>query len=327
MREKIKRLILISSVLLPVLMVAACAKPKVELAVSKTKIQQGESVSVNWTSKDAKEVTLNGGKVAKTGTQVFQPTTTTTYELVGRRGSKEARDSEKVLVEVATAAPSITFTAERSAIAKGEKTKLRWSSQNSEKVDIAGLGTFSASGETEVAPFESTTYTAVAKGKGGEASASARVTVTAPLAVTTTPTSTGPTSEERFRTNVRSIFFDFDKSDLRPDAVSTLQNNSRFLLQNENRSIVFRVEGNCDPRGSEEYNLALGDKRANTAKTYLISQGIDPGRMDVISNGKRNAVGISEGSPNSPPSWAHDRRDDFVYVRGGELRPAPAETE
>src|SRR5687767_2007471 len=99
MREIIKRMILLCLVMLPVLLTAACAKPKVELSVSKTQIKQGESVSVNWTSQNAKDVKLNGQNVTKTGTQVFQPTATTSYELVGRRGSKEARDTEKVLVE------------------------------------------------------------------------------------------------------------------------------------------------------------------------------------------------------------------------------------
>jgi peptidoglycan-associated lipoprotein len=311
-------------------MIAACAKPKAELSVSKTQIRQGESVSVNWTTQNAKDVTLNGQKVAKTGTQVLQPTVSTTYELVGKRGSKEARDTEKVLVEVASASPTITLTADPSAIAKGQKARLRWSSQNSDKVEIAGLGSFGPSGDAEVAPLDSTTYTAVARGRGGEASASARVTVTGEPIKTTPPVANRDDDElrKRFQGAVKPIFFDFDQSDLRPDAISTLQNSSKFLLQQENRSMVFRVEGNCDTRGSEEYNLALGDRRANAAKTYLISQGIDPSRMDVISNGKRNANGASEGTPNSPPSWAHDRRDDFVYQRGGEiLRPAPGESE
>lgn len=326
MKEKHLRFILLSSVVLAVLAITGCAKPKVELSVSKSQVKQGESVSLTWKTQNSNEVLLNGETVAKTGAQVVQPTVTTTYELVGKRGSKEARDRERVLVEVLAggASPTITLTANPTAISKGEQAKLRWTSQNADRVEIPGLGSFGASGERDIAPFESTTYTAVAKGSGGEASASARVTVTEPSGPSQ-PTGNGSAAAERFKQNVKSIFFEFDKSDLQPVAIQTLQSNARFLLVNENRSIVFRVEGNCDPRGSEEYNLALGDRRANTAKTYLISQGIDPARMDVLSNGKRNARGSSEGSPNNPPSWANDRRDDFVFVRGGDLRPAPAE--
>lgn len=328
MKEKIKKLILLSSVLFVTAVFSACAKPKAELSVSKTQIKQGESVSVNWQTKNAKEVLLNGQKVGNSGTQVFQPNDTTTYELIGKRGKNEAKDTETVRVEVLPAAPSITITADSSAITKGSKTTIRWTSQRADKVEIPGLGSFGPAGEKEVAPTASTTYTATAKGPGGEATASTRVTVTEASADGRRDDSTGRNigAEERFKGEVKSIFFDFDQSELRQDAISQLQRNASFLLRNENRSIVFRIEGNCDPRGSEEYNLALGDRRANAAKTYLISQGVDPSRMDVISNGKRNAAGTSEGSPNSPPSWAHDRRADFVYVRGGEtLRPEPAE--
>ncbi|MEW6734001.1 MAG: OmpA family protein [Acidobacteriota bacterium] len=326
MKEERKRIVLLSSVLLLVAMSAACAKPKVELSVSKNQIKQGESVSVNWTSKDAKEITLNGESVSKSGTKSFQPTNTITYELIGKRGSKEARDRETVRVEV-LARPSITLTAEPAVIEKGKQSRLRWSSQNADKVELPGIGSFGASGETNVAPIDSTTYTATAKGPGGDATASARVTVTGPSGPTTDGDGRdgSEAARDRFRREVKPIFFDFDKSDLRPDAISTLNRNAQFLLSPENRSIVFRVEGNCDPRGSEEYNLALGDKRANAAKTHLISQGVDPSRMDVISNGKRNASGTSEGTPERPPSWAYDRRADFVYVRGGELRPEPSE--
>jgi peptidoglycan-associated lipoprotein len=314
---KRKRSIYILSIF--VLSFAACAKPKAELSVSKTQIKQGESVSVNWKTENAKDVSLNGQNVAKTGTQVYQPTQTTTYELIGKRGKKEAKDSETVTVEVIAASPTITISTERGAITKGEKTRLRWSSQHADKVEIAGLGSFSPSGEREVAPLESITYTATAKGPGGEASASTRVTVVVESSKDTPDNRSSEEARQRFEREIRSIYFDYDKSDLRAEAMATLRSNAGFLLQSENRNIVFRLEGNCDPRGSEEYNLALGDRRANAAKTYLVSQGIDPSRMDVISNGKRNAKGVSEGSADTMPSWAHDRRDDSVYVKGGEL--------
>lgn len=326
MNQLMRRVTLLSSIAFFVFLFGACAKPKAELSVSKTRITQGESVSVNWKTENAKEVVLNGEKVSKTGTQLFQPNQTTTYELIGKRGSKEAKDNKTVTVEVAAATPTITLTADPGAISKGEKARLRWSSQNANKVEFPGLGAFGPSGEIEVAPFESTTYTATAKGDGGEASASARVTVTAATASNTNPNNAGGSGNiaELFKGKVLPIFFAFDKSDLTTEATRTLDNSAQFLTQQSNQSIVFRVEGNCDPRGSEEYNLALGDRRANAAKSYLISKGVDPSRMNVISNGKRNATGTSEGSPNNPPSWSHDRRDDFVYERGGQaIRPVP----
>ena len=83
---------------------------------------------------------------------------------------------------------------------------------------------------------------------------------------------------------------------------------------------MFRIEGNCDFRGTEEYNIGLGERRAQAAKEYLISLGVEAIRIQTVSYGKERASGTSEGSPESLPSWAHDRRDDFVYVSGGTPR-------
>lgn len=331
MKNKINRLVLLGLLALLVAGISACAKPpKAELSVSKTQIKQGESVSVNWKTLNAKETVLNGEKVSQTGTKLFQPDQTTTYSLLGRSGKKEAKDAKTVTVEVLPAGPAITFTSDPGAITTGDKATLRWTTQRAESVEIPGLGKFGPSGQTEVTPFQSITYTATARGAGGEASASARVTVTAKADNTGNNASSDGYREDvakDFERNVLPIYFDFDKSDLREDAKSTLNNSASYLLKENFKTVKFRVEGNCDPRGSEEYNLALGDRRGNEAKTYLVSKGIDPGRMDVVSNGKRTAQGTSEGSPSVKPSWAHDRRADFVYLSGGSitLKPAPAE--
>ncbi|MBI4852116.1 MAG: OmpA family protein [Acidobacteria bacterium] len=335
MKNVLKKLMILGAVAVWAIIASACAKPpKAQLTVSKNQIRQGESVSVEWKTQNAKEVLLNGKKVGTNGTEVYTPTENTTYEILGRAGKKEAKDSKSVQVEVLPAGPTITLNADPGAISVGAQATLRWSSQRADRVEIPGLGSFGPSGETKVSPTQSITYTATAKGPGGDASASARVTVTAATGPTGT---TGPldgrnvAAEERFKATVRSIFFDFDKSDLRDDAKATLDRNAQFLTSTGNNSISFRIEGNCDPRGSEEYNLALGDKRANAAKSYLVGKGVDPSRMDVISNGKRNSRGTSEGSPSTIPSWANDRRADFIYVRGGDtlktLPPAPADNK
>src|SRR5689334_24216570 len=81
-----------------VLLAVGCAKPKVQVQVSRDRLQQGEDVRVSWQSKDAKQVTLNGQAVDKTGAKVFTPDNTTTYVAVAKRGSKEARDSKVVEV-------------------------------------------------------------------------------------------------------------------------------------------------------------------------------------------------------------------------------------
>ena len=92
------------------------------------------------------------------------------------------------------------------------------------------------------------------------------------------------TLDQAFSKNVRDVYFDYDKSDVRDDQKQTLADAASFLKTNS--SVKFSIEGHCDERGSEEYNLGLGDRRANAVKNYLISLGIDAGRINPISYGK-----------------------------------------
>jgi peptidoglycan-associated lipoprotein len=103
-----------------------------------------------------------------------------------------------------------------------------------------------------------------------------------------------------------SIYFDYDRFALRTDAQGTLKSNAQLLRDNPSWQI--QVEGNCDERGSDEYNLALGKKRAEAAKSYLLDLGIDGSRISTISYGEENPA--AQGSNET--SWAKNRRDDFV---------------
>jgi peptidoglycan-associated lipoprotein len=106
------------------------------------------------------------------------------------------------------------------------------------------------------------------------------------------------------------IFFDFDRSDLREDARQTLQAKAEALRQFPD--IRIRIEGHADERGTVEYNLALGERRADAARAYLIDLGIDSDRMTTISYGEeRPAV---EGQNES--AWSQNRRDEFVIIGG-----------
>jgi peptidoglycan-associated lipoprotein len=91
-----------------------------------------------------------------------------------------------------------------------------------------------------------------------------------------------------FAENVKTIYFDYDKSDIRPDQVSTLQSNATWLKANQGAR--FTIEGHCDERGSEEYNLALGDRRANTVKEFLVGQGVAANRIMTVSYGEERPV-------------------------------------
>ncbi len=113
------------------------------------------------------------------------------------------------------------------------------------------------------------------------------------------------------------IYFDLDKSDLTDQDKASL--DQKIPILNANPSLRIRVAGNCDERGSDEYNLALGQRRAAAAKRYLTDHGVDGGRVDVISYGKERPVaqGHDEGA------WAQNRNDQFEITAGGDnLRTA-----
>ncbi len=105
------------------------------------------------------------------------------------------------------------------------------------------------------------------------------------------------------------IYFDFDSARIRDDQIKRLENNAKFLTQKP--EVRIRIEGNCDPRGTREYNLALGERRAQSAKKYLVNLGIDPARLTTISWGEEKLLLFG----HDELSWAQNRRDDFVIVK------------
>ncbi len=294
-----------------------------QLQVSRDRIQQGEDVQVTWTSKNAKDVTINGETVDKNGSKVVSPDATTTYMAVAKRGKKEVRDSKVVAVNPRAPRPTITVSSDQSAITRGQSTTLRWNSTNADTVTITDLGTVPASGSRVVSPSLSTTYTATATSRGGNESASARVTVTEedlPTDAGSRPrTASGPnpTIVSLFNQWVQPVYFDYNKAELLPDAKERLRRAAGWLAQGPNRSIIFRIEGHCDPRGTEEYNIGLGERRAQAAREFLASLGIETSRIQTVSYGEERSSGTQEGAPGQPGTWASDRRDDFIYVSGG----------
>ncbi len=98
------------------------------------------------------------------------------------------------------------------------------------------------------------------------------------------------------------VFFDLDKSDIRTDAAKTLDGWSQWLGKNAGVTMV--VEGNCDERGTREYNFALGERRANAVKNYLIARGVNPQRLSTISYGKERPAVLG----STEEAWAKNRR-------------------
>lgn len=107
------------------------------------------------------------------------------------------------------------------------------------------------------------------------------------------PSTPAPTPEQLFHQNVKDAFFDYDKADIRPDARDVLSHDADFLKAYS--QIHLMIEGHCDERGGEEYNLALGERRAEATKQYLVSLGVSADRVQVVSYGKERPFCTAEG--------------------------------
>jgi peptidoglycan-associated lipoprotein len=198
----------------------------------------------------------------------------------------------------------VTLQASRNDISRGQSVTLRWSATNATSVSVTPeVGSVAAEGTTNVAPGQSTTYTATAMGPGGSATASARVTVTVPAPAAATPRQ--PSLEELFTKEVQDAFFDYDKAGIRDDARSALAKTAEFLRSYPQVAVV--IEGHCDERGSTEYNVALGDRRDDAAKEFLLSQGIAGDRIQTVSYGKERPF----CTQSNEACWQQNRRAHF----------------
>lgn len=204
-------------------------------------------------------------------------------------------------------APTASLTANPSTIEKGQSATLTWQTGNATDVNIDGVGKVDANGSTQVTPTDSTTYRLTAKGPGGTQDATARVTVTQPPPPP--PPAPTETDEQAFARNMKDIFFDYDKYDLRPGDASAVQGNADFLKSHPN--VKFTIEGHCDERGSTEYNLALGDNRANAAKAALVQAGVPADRIRTISYGKEKPF----CTQSSEDCWQQNRRAHFALTK------------
>jgi len=199
--------------------------------------------------------------------------------------------------------------ASQTFIKSGEAVTLSWSSTNATELNLSpGVGRVAPEGSTRVSPTESTTYTITATGPGGTADASARITVSAPPPPPPAPRPAA-TIEELFRANVFDAFFDFDKANIRPDAQQALSKTAEFLRTHEQVRVL--IEGHCDERGSTEYNLALGDRRAQATRQFLISLGVSADRLDTVSWGKERPF----CTQSNEECWQQNRRAHFVMAR------------
>lgn len=208
----------------------------------------------------------------------------------------------------AATAPVVNLTAEPATVEKGQSVTLSWTTENATDLDLEPqVGKVQANGSTTVTPMESTTYVLTAKGPGGTETMSARVTVTAPPlppppAAGRTP---GVTEEQVIENELKDAYFNLDQSDIRPDAQQTLTGDAEVLKSNSEVNVT--IEGHCDERGSEEYNLGLGDRRATAAKNFLVNLGVPADHLMTISYGKDRP----QCTESTEDCWQKNRRAHF----------------
>jgi peptidoglycan-associated lipoprotein len=223
-------------------------------------------------------------------------------------GKKTTTQAPTAAPPAPAAAPTVTLSASPTTANAGDIVTLSWSSTNATDLDIQpGVGKVAPDGKTPVQPTESTTFVITATGAGGSANASVRVTIAAAAAVAPAKIPAG--IAELFEQNVKDAFYDFNKADIREDARQALTRTAEFLRSYPQVKVT--IEGHCDERGSTEYNLGLGERRAQAAKNYLISLGIKPDRMDTVSWGKERPF----CGEHTEDCWQQNRRAHFVMAR------------
>jgi len=214
------------------------------------------------------------------------------------------------------------FSAEPTTIERGQASSLKWEITGAESVSInQGLGVVGnaapggatpavISGNRSVFPGSTTTYTLTASNSGGSVTESVTVNVTPPPPppVKDTPAPKA-TFGETIAREIQDVYFDFDKSDVREDARNTLTQNADKLktIFRDYPNGTVTIEGHADERGSAEYNLGLGDRRAIAAKDFLVQLGVPADRLRTLSYGKERP----QCTDNNESCWQKNRRAHF----------------
>jgi peptidoglycan-associated lipoprotein len=212
--------------------------------------------------------------------------------------------------ETAVAAPTATISADPMAIDQGQSVVLNWRTTNATTVSIDGIGNVSTNGTQTVTPASSTNFHLVAKGDGGTTEASVRVTVRVPTVPETGNISESDAGQDAaFHAAVKDLYFDYDSYDIRPTDESSVTAAASFL--NRHSDIKVLIAGYCDDRGSAEYNITLGENRANAAKQALVAAGVNAARIRVVSYGKERQFCTEENDA----CWQQNRRAQFNVDR------------
>ena len=204
-----------------------------------------------------------------------------------------------------------SFEVEPSSIERGQSAVVRWSVSNATAIAIdQGIGTVDASGSRRVVPAETTTYTLTAGGPAGNVTAAATVTVTAPAPPPPPPaTANKGTLDARVQSDLQDALFDYDSNNIRDDARTVLATDAEAIKRifADFPGSTINIEGHCDERGSAEYNLGLGDRRATAARDFLVQAGVPADRLKTISYGKERPA----CTESNEGCWQRNRRAHF----------------
>jgi peptidoglycan-associated lipoprotein len=206
-------------------------------------------------------------------------------------------------------APTATIAATPNAVNAGDAVVLTWHTTDANDVSIEGIGQVATAGTQTVHPTESTNYHLIARGDGGTTDATARVTVGAAAPPSSSNLNESNIDDGAFHQNVQDVFFDYDSYDVSGQSQSIISKDAAFLNQHTNLKVV--IGGYCDERGSTEYNLALGQNRANAAKQALVSAGVSADRLRTVSYGKEKQF----CSEHNESCWQQNRRAQFSLDR------------
>ena len=209
--------------------------------------------------------------------------------------------------------PTVSITAEPSSIERGKSATLKWSSSNATSASLnQGIGTVPTTGSREVFPTQTTDYQIEVTGEGGTTSATATVTVRTPPPPPPPPPPS-KTLSQRLSDEVRDAYFDYDKSEIRPDAQAVLRSDAAALksIFSDIADARVLVEGHCDERGTNEYNLALGDRRATAARDFLVNLGVPSSKLSTVSYGEERP----QCTEDNESCWQRNRRAHFSAGR------------
>ena len=209
---------------------------------------------------------------------------------------------------VSAPAPAAEIQVNPTAINPGDSAVLTWKTSNATDVSIEGVGQVATAGTMNVKPTESTNYHLIARGDGGSTDATARLTVNS-AAAPASNLNENDMDDSLFHQNVQDVFYDYDAYEIRPDAAPIIAKDAAFLNQHTGIKVV--IGGYCDERGSTEYNLSLGENRANAAKQALVNAGVSPDRLRTVSYGKEKQF----CTDHSESCWQQNRRAQFGVDR------------